>query len=97
MNLLMLVFGVISGLVTDIYSFAIAKFLAGIGVGGFYVVYNIYLIEFLTPSWRTICGCVSIWFIGEMLLTLFAYFIPSWRMLTLAASLPTLLIFLTFP
>jgi MFS family permease len=93
----MSIFGAASGLVTDVYSFAATKFLTGLGVGGYYVVYSIYLIEFLTPSWRTICGCVSLWFLGELILTLFAYFIPSWRILTLATSLPGLLIFLTYP
>lgn len=53
--------------------------------------------EFLTPRWRVICGSISFWFAGEMLLALSAYFISSWRILTLIASIPALFGLLTCP
>jgi hypothetical protein len=97
MNFIMGFFGVASGLVTHEYLYALTRFFAGVGCGGFYVVYSIYLIEFLTPSWRTICGCVSFWFLGEMALTLAAYLMPPWRILTIVTSSTAFLSFLAYP
>ncbi|CAG7832213.1 unnamed protein product [Allacma fusca] len=77
--------------------YAISRFLAGFGMGGCFVVYLVHLMEFLTPSWRTICGCVSLWPIGEMLLGLIAYLVPNWRYLTVITALPTFLVLLMFP
>lgn len=50
--------------------------------------------EFLTPSWRTICGAISFWPPGEMLLGLLAYLIISWRLLTVVVALPALVLLL---
>ena len=97
MTLFMGLFGLCSGLAFDLYTYGILKFLCGIGIGGFYCVYYIYLIEFLTPSFRTICGCLSIWFLGEFTLVLFAYYIESWRILTVATSIPSFFILLIYP
>jgi len=90
-------FGIASGLVYDEFVYGVARFFAGVGCGGFYVVYSIYLIEFLTPSWRTISGCLSLWFLGEMALAVAAYLMPSWRLLTLVTSSTAFLIFLAYP
>jgi len=62
-----------------------------------YVVYLNYLMEFLTPAFRTICGCVSLWSLGEMLLALIAYFTPDWRPLTAFTALPALIILIALP
>jgi hypothetical protein len=52
--------------------------------------------EFLTPTWRTICGCISFWAIGEMFLGLFGYLIVPWRTLSWATSLPAFGIFIVY-
>jgi hypothetical protein len=62
-----------------------------------YVVYVNYLMEFLTPEFRTICGCVSLWSVGEMMLALGAWFIPEWRQLSWLISLPALFILTAYP
>ncbi|CAG7838216.1 unnamed protein product [Allacma fusca] len=94
---LMGIFGFTSGIVTEIYSFAVSRFLAGLGLGGFYGTYYIYLMEFLTPKWRTLVGCVSVWSLGIMILALMAYLIPSWRYLTCIPSLMALVFLCFYP
>ncbi|OXA36584.1 Organic cation transporter protein [Folsomia candida] len=90
-------FGFASGWAPDPYSYAATRFVAGFAVGGCFVVYMNYLMEFLTPSFRTICGCVSLWAVGEMMLAFIAYNLPHWRHLTFATTLPTFLIFFAYP
>ncbi len=106
--------GMLPALAWNPWSYAIARFFSGIGVGACFVVYLSHLMvtlhpifsyvykkilipiftkqEFLTPSWRTICGTVSFWPIGEIFLAPLAYFIGSWRWLTFATAVPALLL-----
>ena len=67
-----------------------------ISIGSFVVCY-VHLMEFLTPKWRTICGCVSLMPEGEMLLALLAYLISSWRLLTIATAAPVFVLVLFYP
>ncbi|CAG7733132.1 unnamed protein product [Allacma fusca] len=90
-------FGLVSGVANNIYLFGGSRFLAGVGLGGFYCVYYIFLMEFLTPKWRTIAGCVSIWSVGIMSLALLAYLLPSWRYLTCAPSIVALVVLCFYP
>ncbi|CAL8121746.1 unnamed protein product [Orchesella dallaii] len=86
--------GMLPAAAFDPWSYAVAKFLAGFGVGACFVVYLAHLMEFLTPAWRTICGTISFWPPGEMLLGLLAYLIVSWRWLTIIVALPALFLLL---
>ncbi|CAG7821037.1 unnamed protein product, partial [Allacma fusca] len=84
--------GILPGLATSPITCAIARFIAGFGNGGCFVGFLVHLMEFLTPSWRIICGCISLWPMGEMLLGLLAYHIPNWRYLTVVSALPPFLV-----
>ena len=64
---------------------------------GTFVAYLVHLTEFLTPSWRSLCGAVPFWCVGEMLLGLLAYLIPNWRYLTVATAAPAFVVLLFFP
>jgi len=81
----------------NVIVFAGLRFISGLAIGGLFVVYVNYLMEFLTPTCRTICGCVTFWAIGEMLLALIGYLLPSWRELSLTVALPVLLVPLASP
>jgi MFS family permease len=64
---------------------------------GYYCIYSIYLMEFLTPTYRVVCGSLGLWFLGEMCLALAAYLISSWRILSLVAAAPAAIMLLTYP
>lgn len=97
LSLLMGISSFASAWTYDPVSYAITRGVAGFAVGGCFVVYMNYLMEFLIPSFRTVCGCVSLWAVGEMLLALLAYKIQNWRYLTALTGLPILLIFAIYP
>ncbi|XP_033750131.1 organic cation transporter protein-like [Pecten maximus] len=74
--------------------FAVLRFLTCGLVGGVMVVNFVLPLEFVTPSWRTFCGCVGFWAVGLMTLALWGFFIRDWRTLVIATSvtgLPMLL------
>lgn len=86
--------GMLPAAAFDPWSYAVSRYLAGLGVGACFVVYLAHLMEFLTPSWRTIVGTVMTWPFGEMLLGLLAYLIVGWRWLTVVSAFPALLLLL---
>ncbi|CAL8107343.1 unnamed protein product [Orchesella dallaii] len=94
---LMGTFGFASGWAPDPYMYCLFRFVTGFAVGGCYVVYLNYLMEFLTPQYRTVCGCVSLWAVGEMLLALVGYYMPGWRQINWITSLPVFTILLAYP
>ena len=60
-----------------------SQFFRSVGV----LVVNFVLpLEFVTPSWRTFCGCVGFWAVGLMTLAVWGYFITSWRYLIIGTS-----------
>ncbi|XP_060074393.1 organic cation transporter protein-like [Ylistrum balloti] len=67
--------------------FAALRFLTGGLVGGVMVVNFVLPLEFVTPSWRTFCGCVGFWAIGLMTLALWGFFLRDWRTLVMATAL----------
>lgn len=67
--------------------FAVLRFLTCGLVGGVMVVNFVLPLEFVTPSWRTFCGCVGFWAVGLMTLALWGFFIRDWKVLVIATSL----------
>ena len=53
--------------------------------------------EFVGPSWRTVCGILGdhIWAVGLLVQSVVAFYIRAWRTLQLVTSLP-LIIFLLY-
>ncbi|OWF37778.1 organic cation transporter protein-like [Mizuhopecten yessoensis] len=66
--------------------FAVLRFFIGGSVGGVMVVNFVLPLEFVTPSWRTFCGCVGFWAIGLMTLALWGFLIRDWRTLVIATA-----------
>ncbi|XP_046357158.2 organic cation transporter protein-like [Haliotis rufescens] len=66
--------------------YAAFRFIVGALVGGTLVVNFVLPLEFVTPAWRTFCGCIGFWAVGLMTLALWAFFMRDWRHLTMATS-----------
>ncbi|BFZ01342.1 hypothetical protein BsWGS_04381 [Bradybaena similaris] len=66
--------------------YAALRFLVGGLVGGCLVVNFVLPLEFVTPKWRTFCGCVGFWALGLMLLAPWAYLLRDWRLLNIAMA-----------
>ena len=59
---------------------------------GTLVVNFVLPLEFVTPRWRTFCGCVGFWAVGLMTLAPWAYFIRDWRTLNIAMATTSLVL-----
>nr|XP_022329707.1 organic cation transporter protein-like [Crassostrea virginica]XP_022329708.1 organic cation transporter protein-like [Crassostrea virginica]XP_022329709.1 organic cation transporter protein-like [Crassostrea virginica]XP_022329710.1 organic cation transporter protein-like [Crassostrea virginica] len=66
--------------------FAAFRFFIGGLVGSVMVVNFVLPLEFVTPSWRTFCGCVGFWAVGLMTLAIWGYLISEWRYLIIGTS-----------
>ncbi|XP_055893424.1 organic cation transporter protein-like [Biomphalaria glabrata] len=75
-----------TGFVTVWELYAALRFLIGGLIGGCLVVNFVLPLEFVTPQWRTFCGCVGFWAVGLMTLALWAFLVRDWRHLDLAMS-----------
>lgn len=92
--LLMLIISFASAFAPSWQVLAAFRFLVGGLVGGVMVVNFVLPLEFVTPSWRTFCGCVGFWAVGLMTLALWGFLIRDWRTLIIATAvtgLPLLL------
>ncbi|KAK7469872.1 hypothetical protein BaRGS_00036092 [Batillaria attramentaria] len=73
--------------------YAAARFFVGALVGGCLVVNFVLPLEFVTPAWRTFCGCIGFWAVGLITLSGLAFLLRDWRHLTMttaAISVPML-------
>lgn len=59
---------------------------------GTLVVNFVLPLEFVTPEWRTFCGCVGFWAVGLMGLGLWGYFIQKWQTLVMASAISSIFI-----
>ncbi|XP_064635336.1 organic cation transporter protein-like isoform X2 [Lineus longissimus] len=80
--------GITSGLVPEVYSFIVMRFLIAVGGTFAYSATFVLVMEMVGPSKRQLVGiCLNFFYaIGVSSLTLFAYFIRNWRHLTLVTS-----------
>ncbi|ELU17167.1 hypothetical protein CAPTEDRAFT_222145 [Capitella teleta] len=67
--------------------YAFCRFLVGLGFGALMVVNCVFPLEFVGRRWRTVCGTVGFWAIGQLVLALMANYIKHWRYLTMASSI----------
>ncbi|XP_050402198.1 organic cation transporter protein isoform X1 [Patella vulgata] len=74
--------------------YTVLRFVIGGLVGGTLVVNFVLPLEFITPKWRTFCGCIGFWAVGLATLALWAYVLRDWRYLTMGTSASS--IFLLF-
>ncbi|KAK3097018.1 hypothetical protein FSP39_005624 [Pinctada imbricata] len=94
--ILLLIFSLGSAFVASWEVFAVMRFMIGALVGGVMVVNFVLPLEFVTPRWRTFCGCIGFWAVGLMTLALWAYYIRDWRYLIICTSLSGIFILLTW-
>ncbi|XP_031559098.1 organic cation transporter protein-like isoform X2 [Actinia tenebrosa] len=94
-NAIMLIFGVASSFANNIILLAVLRFLVGFGLTGIMLALYIYSMELVGPSKRTAVGNLTYAFYNTfgILFVLFTYFLPDWRMLLLAITVPTVLLF----
>lgn len=82
-----------SALSINPYMFAVSRFICGIGHSGYMTINGIYSMEFLTPRWRQLAGCLGPLGEGIILLAILAWAIQPWRLLIWAVASPFLTIF----
>ncbi|XP_061172657.1 organic cation transporter-like protein [Saccostrea echinata] len=83
---LLLAFSLGSAFANSWQLFAAFRFFIGGLVGSVMVVNFVLPLEFVTPDWRTFCGCVGFWAVGLMTLAIWGYFITNWRYLIISTS-----------
>jgi len=64
---------------------------------GYLSLNGIYTMEFLTPAWRQLGGCLGPLGEGVIILAILAYFIQPWRLLMVATTLPMASILIMIP
>lgn len=87
-SLLLFASTLISAMALTYTEFAVARFLTGFAAAGCIICYFVILMEIIGPDFRVTTGAVLVWMFstGVMLLSLFAYYVPQWRMLLLFAA-----------
>ncbi|CAH1388968.1 unnamed protein product [Nezara viridula] len=87
---------VLTALATDFWSWAVARFIAGLTIPAVYQIPFIISLELVGPNYRsfvTVLTCLS-YTLGLVLLSLVTYLIRDWRLLAYITSLPFLLYYL---
>ncbi|XP_021952032.2 organic cation transporter protein [Folsomia candida] len=87
----------VSAVAPNPYVFAVARFICGIGLAGYFSLNGIYTMEFLTPRWRQLGGCLGPLGEGLMILGVLAYFIRPWRLLLWATTFPFVTVLFVYP
>ncbi|KAL3866340.1 hypothetical protein ACJMK2_043646 [Sinanodonta woodiana] len=80
----------------DWYTYAVLRFIIGGLIGGVLVVNFVLPLELVTPEWRTFCGCIGLWAVGLMFMSLWGYFIRDWQYLVIATSTASTFILLSW-
>ncbi|CAL1525927.1 unnamed protein product [Lymnaea stagnalis] len=83
---LLIIFWFSTGFAPSWEIYAALRFVVGGLIGGCLVVNFVLPLEFVTPEWRTFCGCIGFWAVGLMTLAPWAYFLRNWRHLDIAMS-----------
>eukprot|EP01024_Parvocaulis_polyphysoides_P036227 TRINITY_DN3221_c0_g1_i9.p1 TRINITY_DN3221_c0_g1~~TRINITY_DN3221_c0_g1_i9.p1 ORF type:complete len:312 (+),score=35.95 TRINITY_DN3221_c0_g1_i9:136-1071(+) len=83
------VFGCLNSAAWNFWSYIVLRFMVGVAVAGIGLVCFILAQEPLGALWRGQAGLLNQCFfpLGEMLLALFAFLIPNWRLLNLVTAL----------
>jgi len=93
---LMVTGGLVSAFSPNYQLYAACRFVCGYGFGSTQVINCIYPLEFVGNRWRTLCGTIGFWAMGQMILSLAAYFVRNWRYLILVTACPGYLYFITW-
>jgi MFS family permease len=56
--------------------YALCRFFVGLGFGAQKVVNCVFLLEFVGRRWRTVCGTVGFWAVGQLILALLVKYLP---------------------
>ena len=81
------------------HGYVILRCLAGFGAGGAATVNFVLGVEFFPLYSRSLVGCLynSAFGVGVVCMIPFAYYIESWRILSVVVTIPGFLIFLAYP
>ncbi|KAG5876061.1 hypothetical protein JTB14_016803 [Gonioctena quinquepunctata] len=87
------VFGTLAAIAPEFWTFTFARFVVGATSSGVFLVAYVIGLEMVGPSKRPIAGTVCHMFFsaGYMLTALFALYIPHWRYLQFALTIPGVL------
>ncbi|ENN83449.1 hypothetical protein YQE_00193, partial [Dendroctonus ponderosae] len=91
------VFGVVASVAPEFWTFTIARAVVGATTSGVFLVAYVIGLEMVGSSKRMIAGtvCQIFFSVGYMLTAVFAIYIPNWRSLQFALTIPGL-VFLTY-
>ena len=91
---IMAVFGIASGLVTDYWSFIILRCVVGATTSGVFLVAYVLAMEMVGPRYRVVAGtlCQYYYTMGYLIMALVAYLLNhNWHLLQVALSAPCVL------
>nr|XP_023017401.1 organic cation transporter protein-like [Leptinotarsa decemlineata] len=91
------VFGILAAIAPEFWTFTFARLIVGATTSGVFLVAYVIGLEMVGPSKRPLAGtiCHMFFSIGYMLTALFALYIPHWRYLQFALTIPGV-IFLSY-
>ncbi|KAJ0183341.1 hypothetical protein K1T71_001317 [Dendrolimus kikuchii] len=83
-----------SGLIPELWTFFVCRFLIGVALGGTMITFYVILIELCGKSFRHyLVGLIEIAYItGYFMLPIIAYYVREWRYLQLVTSVPWILV-----
>mmetsp|Transcript_31916 Transcript_31916/g.90651 ORF Transcript_31916/g.90651 Transcript_31916/m.90651 type:complete len:560 (-) Transcript_31916:317-1996(-) len=91
--------GVLCGVSTSYWVFAVWRFVVGIGVAGIGMCAYVLGCEYVGPSWRGFLGVAAQYFFafGGILLPFMAFYVPNWRSLCILTGGSSLLYMVVLP
>ncbi|XP_076435758.1 solute carrier family 22 member 16-like [Babylonia areolata] len=72
---------ILAGLSTSWQVYAALRFFVGAAIGSYLVLHYVYVIEFVSHTWRPYMASIPTWHIGASLMCLTAWKVPHWRYL----------------
>lgn len=87
------IFGIVAGIAPDYLTYTISRLIIGATTSGVFLVAYVIAMEMVGPSYRLFAGvaCMMFFSFGYVLTGIIAYYIPDWRELQIALTLPGLL------
>lgn len=89
---LQVIFGILTGVAPDFYTFTLSRLIIGATTSGVFLVSYVLAMEMVGPSRRLLAGvAVQMFFsLGYIFTAVFAYFFSDWRQFQIAITLPGL-------
>lgn len=87
------IFGITAGIAPEYITYTLSRMIVGATTSGVFLVAYVLAMEMVGPKDRIFAGviCMMFFSFGYMLTAAFAFYIPNWRMLQIALTLPGIL------